>query len=249
MRTTGRACAEAAEKAAERMPPIYYEMEDCQAFVENTVKRAGGQIKNYRGSNDMYRNACTEVVPLKGAKLEPGMVLFIHDFKGGEPSRYKADGLGNAWHVGWYTGGRYEVVHSSLTKGMVTNSTLKNGWTHAGWLKGIEYDGQQEVEDEMNLKRGDKGDAVAEMQERLILLGYDLGKWGADGDFGADTEATVAAFQADAGLPVTKVWTDRERDKAVELLEGINDFPPANERRNEIIFEIRALLDELEDLP
>lgn len=134
-------CANKAMDAAEATPPILYSQEDCQGFIEQTVKRAGGTMKDYRGSNDMFRNACSTIVPLKGAKLEPGMVLFIVEKDGEEPPQYKADGLGNASHVGWYTGGRYEVVHSGATKGKVAASTLKNGWTHAGWLKEIDYGG------------------------------------------------------------------------------------------------------------
>lgn len=49
------------------------------------------------------------------------------------------DGQGNASHIGWYTGGRYEVVHASSSKGKVAPSTLKNGWTHVGWLKAVDY--------------------------------------------------------------------------------------------------------------
>lgn len=140
MSVSAQRCANAAEAAVVRSPPITYAMEDCQAFIEQTVKRAGGRMKDYRGSNDMFRNACSRVVPLKSAKLQPGMVLFIVQHDGREPDRYKPDGLGNASHVGWYTGGVYEVVHSSSTRGGVAPSTLKNGWTHAGWLKEISYD-------------------------------------------------------------------------------------------------------------
>lgn len=53
------------------------------------------------------------------------------------------------------------------------------------------------------LYRGSKGDAVQAAQEKLLTLGYDLGKWGADGDFGSATETAVKAFQSAAGLEVT----------------------------------------------
>lgn len=139
MSVSAQKCADAAEAALNRLPPITYYEEDCQAFIERTVRRAGGNMRDYRGSNDMYRNACSKVVPLKGARLQPGMVLFIVKHDGKEPDRYKADGLGNADHIGWYTGGIYEVVHSSASMGRVAPSTLKNGWTHAGWLKEIDY--------------------------------------------------------------------------------------------------------------
>ena len=50
------------------------------------------------------------------------------------------------------------------------------------------------------LRRGDKGVYVTLLQTQLINKGYDLGKWGADGSYGAATEAAVRAFQRDAGL-------------------------------------------------
>lgn len=139
MSVSAQQCANAAEAAVLRSPPITYQQEDCQAFIEQTVKRAGGRMRDYRGSNDMFRNACTKVVPLKGARLQPGMVLFIVERDGREPDRYKADGKGNASHIGWYTNGEHEVVHSSASRGQVAPSTLKNGWTHAGRLKEIDY--------------------------------------------------------------------------------------------------------------
>ena len=52
------------------------------------------------------------------------------------------------------------------------------------------------------LKKGSRGEAVKEMQAILISKGYDLGKWGADGDFGKQTLAAVKAFQKDCGIKV-----------------------------------------------
>lgn len=121
----------------------YAEM-DCQAFVEYCVNGCGGRMA-YRGSNDMFRNACTWLGTVKEAKalgrLIPGALLFIHAFDGGEPSAYRADGKGNASHVGIYCGGLegVEAAHSSASRGGVCPSTLANGWTHVGWAKEIEY--------------------------------------------------------------------------------------------------------------
>ena len=50
------------------------------------------------------------------------------------------------------------------------------------------------------LKNGCEGTDVAELQGMLIQLGFDLGSWGADGDFGDATEAAVEKFQAAHGL-------------------------------------------------
>ena len=40
------------------------------------------------------------------------------------------------------------------------------------------------------------------MQEYLLALSYDLGKWGTDGDFGDATELAVKAFQKDSSVTV-----------------------------------------------
>lgn len=46
------------------------------------------------------------------------------------------------------------------------------------------------------LSKGDKGDKVRVLQELLRGKGYDLGTYGADGDFGGATRGAVVAFQA-----------------------------------------------------
>lgn len=45
------------------------------------------------------------------------------------------------------------------------------------------------------LSKGSKGDKVRVLQELLLGRGYDLGTYGADGDFGATTNRRVVAFQ------------------------------------------------------
>ena len=54
----------------------------------------------------------------------------------------------------------------------------------------------------ITLQKGSKGHAVAEIQTILVKLGYGVGSYGIDGDFGKDTEAAVRAFQADHRLTV-----------------------------------------------
>ena len=56
------------------------------------------------------------------------------------------------------------------------------------------------------LKNGCEGEDVKEMQEGLIRLGYDCGKWGADGDFGDATEMAVRRFQIHSGLAVDGIF-------------------------------------------
>ena len=50
------------------------------------------------------------------------------------------------------------------------------------------------------IAKGDKGDKVRVLQELLRGKGYDLGTYGADGDFGGATRSAVVAFQVRSGL-------------------------------------------------
>lgn len=52
------------------------------------------------------------------------------------------------------------------------------------------------------LKKGSTGPYVVELQTDLIRLGYDVGKTGADGKFGSNTEKAVKSFQKDHKLKV-----------------------------------------------
>ncbi len=52
------------------------------------------------------------------------------------------------------------------------------------------------------VRKGCKGGAVRRLQTWLADLGYDVGAWGADGDFGSATDAAVRQFQQAQGLMV-----------------------------------------------
>jgi hypothetical protein len=56
------------------------------------------------------------------------------------------------------------------------------------------YDGER------LLRVGDSGPAVVKLQETLVETGFELPRYGADGQFGTETKAAVEAFQRDAGL-------------------------------------------------
>ena len=51
-----------------------------------------------------------------------------------------------------------------------------------------------------SLKRGMRGEDVRKLQARLMELGYELPKYGADGEYGSETVAAVKAFQRDRDL-------------------------------------------------
>ena len=72
------------------------------------------------------------------------------------------------------------------------------------------------------IRYGCEGQDVKLIQEMLLKLGYDLGSWGCDGDFGDCTELALKAFQRDAGVTVDGECgpvTLAALEKAVDALE------------------------------
>ena len=75
------------------------------------------------------------------------------------------------------------------------------------------------------LNRGDKGDSVKTLQEKLIKLGYSCGTHGADGDFGNGTYSAVRKFQREHNIGVDGIvgyQTMTAIDKAVTELDKTN---------------------------
>jgi N-acetyl-anhydromuramyl-L-alanine amidase AmpD len=52
------------------------------------------------------------------------------------------------------------------------------------------------------IKKGSKGENVRKVQNRLIELGYSVGRYGADGVFGNNTDKAVRTYQKENGLAV-----------------------------------------------
>ena len=75
---------------------------------------------------------------------------------------------------------------------------------------------------EAGLKKGNRGEDVKKIQQRLKDLGYDLGKWDVDGIIGSKTEEAIKAFQEANGLEITGI-VDEATLKALEgTIEGVD---------------------------
>ena len=75
-----------------------------------------------------------------------------------------------------------------------------------------------------DLKKGDTGEDVKKIQQRLKDLGYDLGKWDVDGIIGSKTEEAIKKFQELNGLEVTGI-VDEATLKALEgTVDGVNEL-------------------------
>lgn len=130
----------------------YSEM-DCQAFVEKCLADCGKRI-DLAGSNAWYREVMqhgwvgTPEECVKNLGCVPaGAFIFILEYNGKEPPKYRDDGIGNASHIGLCTGDKGKGgIHSSASRGCVAESefhgkTIPNGgWNRVGLWDQVEYD-------------------------------------------------------------------------------------------------------------
>lgn len=146
---TGSVFAKQAENS--KYNKLTYSQVDCQAFVELVLKdlgirQANGAVYNWRGSNDMWRNALSwkgtiaEARIQFGNELPLGCLVFMVANDGGEIARGYHDNQGNASHVGILVS-QTQTRDSTKGKGRdgVAYRPLKD-WTHIGLLKCIDYD-------------------------------------------------------------------------------------------------------------
>ena len=87
---------------------------------------------------------------------------------------------------------------------------------------------------ERELRNGDEGADVKQLQSDLIKLGFSCGSYGADGEFGDCTEQAVEAFQRAYGLPDTGVYDATTREAMARVLDML-DVPVDNPRWVEIV--------------
>ena len=129
-----------------------YETMDCQKFIEWCLKQCGLD-KDLAGSNAWFREVWNNGVIMTPEEcvarlgtVPAGAFLFILEDDGGEPERYKADGLGNASHIGIVTGKGKGAIHSGETAGGVAESRFENktvrngGWNRVGLYNKVAYD-------------------------------------------------------------------------------------------------------------
>ena len=110
-------------------------------------------------------------------------------------------------------GAKYTDSDKYLKRGDIL-VTRTQGHTVVVLSNGSKAGGDDDPVDD-SLRRGDSGPEVEAMQQ--LLLKWDpkcLPEYGADGDFGKETEDAVKAFQKEKGLPVTGVY-DAVTEKAL----------------------------------
>lgn len=101
-------------------------------------------------------------------------------------------------------------------------------WNKHGFLPWVDYTKTEEIKPEAPestlgtriLRKGDKGADVKEMQQGLIKLGYDLGAYADDGDFGDATDDAVRKFQKDHRLTVDGEFGPASHKVMLNALRG-----------------------------
>ena len=122
------------------------------------------------------------------------------------------------------TGSKYTSQSAYLGKGDIL-VTKTNGHTVVVLNNGSKYEGtieskKHELGDRI-LKNGCEGPDVKTLQEYLLKLDYDLGKYGADGDFGDCTEIAVEKFQKDHKLTADGEYGPKSHAAMLDALEDI----------------------------
>lgn len=195
---------------------IGHTVADCSGLFVWAYKAYGEKI--YHGSNSIYDRYCAEKGKITDEirrNMLPGTAVFV-------------DKNGNKSHIGLYVGNGTVIEAQGTQAGVCTSKLNTSKWTYYGLLKDVLYSASdapvspsEPADDKSSdqtlptLKKGSKGEYVTLLQTKLIQKGYDLGKWGADGDFGSQTEKAVKQFQRDHGLTVdgivgARTWTALE---------------------------------------
>lgn len=190
----------------------------------NAIKGNGFDINALVKAVETDCSALVRVCSSYGVAETDKDVVIADFYTANEASKLKATGLFEE-----LTGSKYTNTSDYLQRGDVL-VTKSKGHTVVVLTDGPRAEDVPEgdaeyILGERTLRNGMSGNDVQEMQTYLIQLGYDLGRWGADGDFGDSTEIGVEQFQRDSGLAVDGIYGENTHAALMEALNG--EEPPA----------------------
>lgn len=176
-------------------------MYDCRGFPAWLLRQVGLDIYG-DGATTQYNTARNWVMRGKIADGMPDVVCCVFRQKNGKME-----------HTGMHLGGGV-VVDCSVN----VRSVGMKGWTHYAVPCGLYSEGEIPMDViKPTLRKGDKGEAVKDLQEALNKLGYDCGS--SDGIFGTKTKDAVERFQKALGLSVDGI-VGRNTWKALDAATG-----------------------------
>jgi len=197
---------------------------DCAQLTSKAAQAVGLSLPS--GASSQWRKvACWAVRGTIDSLPADRVCILYHEGKGGNPMS----------HTGIYLGDGMVVDARGHASGVLHTKLSSYPWTHFGVLEGL-YEGEVIVDLQPVLKRGAAGEAVRRLQALLMLHGYALPRYGADGDFGTETEAAVRKYQTDHGIPVNGIvdeatWTALSAGDTAAVIDpdAVDDGEPAAE--------------------
>ena len=197
---------------------------DCAGFVLNEMQLAGVPLYG-QGATTQWNTASNWAAKGEISTMPENLVCAIYKHKDGKMS-----------HTGLSMGdGNGGVIHCSTTVKRGNVTTDRPAWTHWGIPKGLyttdelRKAGIDVADNTPTLRRGNKGEAVEELQALLnAKFGFDLE---IDGDFGKATETAVKEFQKQHNLTADGV-VGKKTWAALGVTGNTN--PPADNGNNEI---------------
>ena len=173
----------------------YTRINDCRGFIYGILKAVYGWELMGAGCTSQWNNEANWKAKGTVADGIPADTLVCLFVKKGKTMEHTGFCLNN------------ETVECSSGVQHFTSRNKK--WTDWGIPACVDTDiptptptPEPTPEKKPTLRKGDSGKWVTLARTELINKGYDCGKTGADGKFGANTEKAVKAFQKDNGLTV-----------------------------------------------
>lgn len=150
-------------------------------------------------------------------------------------------------HVGYYMGDGKVIEWRGFAYGCVETELKKRKWLHWYQAPGIDYgkafDAEMPKEIVLGsrlLQFGMRGDDVKVLQELLMQLGYELPEYGADGDFGKETEDAVLTFQIEHDLQQDGKYGDKTHATLMEAISDAAEPEDEGEAEPEPIRKVRV---------
>jgi len=198
-------------------------MYDCRGFAKWLLEQAGVISLVGQGCNSQYNTKSNWTVRGKIANMPTDRIQCV--FMGNDSKKT---------HIGVYMGDGYVVECSA---GVQRTKFSTKRWAYFASPLGLyEDEGGGETVGKPTLRRGSVGKYVVECQEALLARGYSVGKKGADGKYGQNTQTAVKQFQQDNGLVVDGIcgpltWAALENDSGDRYTVHIPHLPEVRAKK------------------
>ena len=159
---------------------------DCSGAFVWAFKQHGQSIAH--GSNTIARELICAGRMRPVSQARPGWALFKHAFDGGEPDKYKADGLGNYKHIALCSRDGTRALNAKGEQYGFCSDSL-SGYSYAAPLPGVEYEEEKAMnalyqavvateKDPLRVRSAPKtGDVIGHIPKGAVVDVLEDGEW------------------------------------------------------------------------